>query len=102
MVSWVAAWHATDIASACRRVSAPTLVVTGEPQLDRVVPVDQTLKYLDLIHGATHRLLERTGHVGFASRSDEFASLVGPFVDAHRPTRPLETGIEADRVPVVG
>jgi len=85
MVGWVEAWRATDVTSACRRVTAPTLVVTGEPDLDRVVPVHQTLKYLDLIRGATHKQLERTGHVGFASRSQDFASLVGPFVDAHQP-----------------
>jgi pimeloyl-ACP methyl ester carboxylesterase len=99
MVNWVAAWQATDIDGACRRITAPTLVVTGEPQLDRVVPVHQTLKYLDLIPGATHRRFERTGHVGFASRSREFASLVAPFVDAHRPAR---MGADAERVPVVG
>jgi pimeloyl-ACP methyl ester carboxylesterase len=102
MVAWVEAWQATDIASACRRVTAPTLVVTGEAELDRVVPVHQTLKYLDLIGGATHKRFERTGHVGFASRSQEFASLVAPFVDAHRPARTISTDAEADRVPVIG
>ena len=34
-----------DIAADCRRVTAPTLVVTGEPALDRVVPVEGTTPY---------------------------------------------------------
>jgi hypothetical protein len=29
-----------DAVAACARITAPTLVVTGEPALDHVVPVD--------------------------------------------------------------
>ena len=35
-----------DVARDCARVAAPTLVVTGEPALDRVVPVERTREYL--------------------------------------------------------
>ncbi len=45
----VHAWSATDLVDACRRVTAPTLVVTGEPELDRVVPVDRRCEYVDAI-----------------------------------------------------
>lgn len=64
-----------------RRVAAPTLVVTGERDLDRVVPVDVTLRYLDDIPSATHVVLERTGHNGLATRPDAFAAVLGRFVD---------------------
>jgi 3-oxoadipate enol-lactonase len=64
----------------CARIAAPTLVVTGEPGLDRVVRVDGTLAYVDLIAGARHATLERTGHLGTITRPEAFASLVGEFV----------------------
>ena len=37
-----------DLVTDCSRVTAATLVVTGEPALDRVVPVDGTLAYVGL------------------------------------------------------
>ena len=61
----------------------PTLVVTGEPALDRVVPVHATLEYATLIPHAHVVTLERTGHVGFVTRPLAFADLVVPFVTAH-------------------
>src|SRR5262245_2625152 len=51
-----------DIAGDCARVVAPTLVVTGEPALDWVVPVNSTTDCLRLIPRARHVVLERTGH----------------------------------------
>ena len=83
MAEWVRAWMAVDIATDCRGVVAPTLLVTGEPRLDRVVPVAQTLEYLNLITGARHAEFRHTGHVGLVSRPAEFADLVGTFVDEH-------------------
>ena len=64
----------------CRRVTAPTLVLTGEPGLDRVVPVGGTRSYADRIRGARHGTLERTGHIGLVTRPDRFADMVGRFV----------------------
>lgn len=72
----------TDIAADCRRIEVPTLLVTGEPDLDRVVPVEQTLAYLKLICGARHAQLAGTGHLGPITRPAEFARLVREFVAA--------------------
>jgi 3-oxoadipate enol-lactonase len=80
------AWRATLISSPlvfddCARIVAPTLVVTGEPGLDRVVRVDSTLAYVQLISGARHATLDRTGHLGSITRPGAFASLVREFVE---------------------
>ena len=68
-----------DFADDCRRVQAPTLIVTGEPQLDRIVPVESTRRYVDLIRGAKYAVIERTGHLGLITRPDAFAWTVGSF-----------------------
>jgi pimeloyl-ACP methyl ester carboxylesterase len=66
-------------------IRAPTLVVTGEAALDRVVPVRATREYLPLIPHARIETMERTGHLGLITRPDLFAGLVAPFVaDAAR------------------
>lgn len=63
----------------CRRVCVPTLIVTGERDLDRVVPCDDTMKYLDLIQGSSFQLFERTGHLGTVLAPDRFAAIVSRF-----------------------
>ncbi len=68
----------------------PTLVVTGEPTLDRVVPTALTLDYLRVWPHARHVTLPRTGHLGLITRPQEFADLVTSFLEegAHdAPTR---------------
>jgi len=65
-----------DFAADARIVRAPTLVVTGEPGLDRVVPVAGTLEYLQLIPGSIGVTLERTGHIGLITRPDAFAEAI--------------------------
>jgi len=67
------------IPSDCARVSAPTLVVTGEQSLDRVVPPDGTASYVRMIRGAKHVVLERTGHQGTITRPAAFADIVHAF-----------------------
>ncbi len=62
----------------------PTLLVTGEPALDQVVPVDVTRRYLDDFAGATHVVLERTGHNGLVTRPDAFAGVLERFVNGAR------------------
>ena len=62
-------------------VHVPTLVMTGEQGLDRVVPVSRTMEYLRLWPHAQHVVLTRTGHIGLITRSDEFAKLVTSFLD---------------------
>lgn len=69
-----------DVERDCARVSAPTLVITGERALDRVVPVDGTARYARLIAGAQLVAIERTGHLGCNTRPQEFARLVHEFV----------------------
>ena len=62
-------------------VCLPTLVVTGEPELDRVVPVARTTEYLRLWPQAQHAILPQTGHLGLITRPDDFANLVTSFID---------------------
>jgi 3-oxoadipate enol-lactonase len=80
------AWRAALISSPllvedCARIVAPTLVVTGEPGLDQIVGVDGTLAYLQLIAGAQHATLGKTGHLGSITRPEAFASLVREFAE---------------------
>jgi pimeloyl-ACP methyl ester carboxylesterase len=63
-------------------VEAPTLVVTGEPGLDRIVPVASTQRYLGQLRSAEHVVLERTGHLGIVTRPDAFAATLERFVNA--------------------
>jgi pimeloyl-ACP methyl ester carboxylesterase len=65
------------------RVTAPTLVLTGERGLDRTVPVDLTERYMSVIPGAERAWLPRTGHMGTVTRADEFARVVHDFVARH-------------------
>jgi len=60
-------------------VRAATLILTGEPHLDRVVPVRATREYASLIKHARAATIERTGHLGFITRPDVFVDLVAPF-----------------------
>jgi 3-oxoadipate enol-lactonase len=69
-----------DARHLCAEVAAPTLVVTGEPALDHVVPAGGSLEYLQLIRGARHVVLERSGHLGTVTRPDAFAEIVKAFV----------------------
>ena len=70
-----------DLADDCRRITAPTLVLTGEPGLDHVVPVEGTSQYVCLIAGARRAVLEHTGHAGSTTRPDAFAAIVCEFVE---------------------
>lgn len=79
-IDWATRHQFADV----RAIAAPALVVTGEPGLDRVVPVDVTRRYLDEIPSATHVVLPRTGHNGLATRPDAFADVIGRFVDGFR------------------
>lgn len=76
-------------------VRAPALAITGEPGLDRTVPVELTRRYLDCLPSAEHVVLERTGHMGTITRPDAFASLVVDFI---RRTSPASEVAAARRV----
>ncbi|RPJ84455.1 MAG: alpha/beta hydrolase, partial [Acidobacteria bacterium] len=73
-----------DFSTDARRVTSPTLVLTGEPHLDRVVPVDGTKQYLDLIADARSVTLPGTGHLGLVTKPAEFARAISEFVNGKR------------------
>ncbi|MET0215693.1 MAG: alpha/beta hydrolase [Vicinamibacterales bacterium] len=73
----------SDFAPDCARIRVPTLVLTGEEPLDRVVPVSSTRSFCNLIRNARCRVLEGTGHLGVLTQPSKFANVVGEFVHAH-------------------
>lgn len=75
-IAWARAHRFADAHGA----GTPALILTGERDLDRVVPVDVTRRYLDDFTGATHVVLERTGHNGVVTRPDAFAGVLERFV----------------------
>jgi 3-oxoadipate enol-lactonase len=70
-----------NLSDECARIAVPTLVITGEPGLDYVVPVEGSSEYVRLIRGARAATLERTGHIGSNTRPDVFAELIRRFID---------------------
>jgi 3-oxoadipate enol-lactonase len=70
-----------DVGSECSRIRAPTLVVTGEPHLDRVVSAEASAEYLERVRGARAFVLERSGHLGSIALPDAFAGAVRTFVE---------------------
>jgi pimeloyl-ACP methyl ester carboxylesterase len=59
----------------------PTLIVTGEPALDNVVPVAATHEYLRIWPQASLATIARTGHLGLITRPAAFANVVVPFAE---------------------
>jgi pimeloyl-ACP methyl ester carboxylesterase len=72
-----------DFSADCANITVPTLVVTGEDALDRIVPAGVTRRYQALIPGAQYARMERSGHIGLITRPAQYAELVGGFVEAH-------------------
>jgi pimeloyl-ACP methyl ester carboxylesterase len=68
--------------SDCARVTCPTLIVHGDPQLDFVVNAYGTATYGELIAGARVALIEKTGHLGSITMPDRFAAIVSDFLKA--------------------
>lgn len=62
------------------RVKVPTMIVTGEESLERVVPPRVTREYLAIWPHARVETLARTGHLGLITRPREFAALITRFV----------------------
>ena len=65
----------------CASIAVPTLVITGDTELDRVVRPDDSMRYLSTIAGAQFQRLERTGHLGTISAPDRFAAIVSGFLN---------------------
>ena len=80
-IAWARAHRFADRAG---RDTSRRSLVTGEPELDRVVPVDVTRRYLNDFARAEHVVLERTGHNGLVTRPDAFAEVLERFVDGVR------------------
>ena len=72
---------AVDLLAEVRFVNVPTLVVTGEPALDRVVPVEASLQYAHMWPNTRVETLSRSGHLGLLTRPVAFAELVVPFAE---------------------
>ncbi len=70
-----------DFAKDCGRVRAPTLVVTGETELDEIVPTENADDYLACIPGSRHIVFRGTGHIGLVTQPGRFAEIVCGFVD---------------------
>lgn len=78
-IRWMLAFRFSDPSA----VRCPVLVITGEPGLDRVVPPEQTRRYVQAIAGAKHMTIPRTGHLGLLTRAATFAAAVCEFADEH-------------------
>lgn len=72
-----------DLGRELKAVRTPALVITGEPGLDRVVPVQLTRQYLTMWPHAQVATLANTGHLGSITRPGAFADLVTRFVEMH-------------------
>lgn len=72
-----------DFVQDCARIVAPTLIVTGEADFDRIIGVRATMECAQAIRGAQVRVLDRTGHLGVMTAPDRFAEIVGDFVLAN-------------------
>jgi 3-oxoadipate enol-lactonase len=67
-------------ADECAAVTAPTLIIHGDPRLDHVVDAEGTAEYGRLIRGATITMIDGTGHLGSVTRPAVFADAVRRFV----------------------
>lgn len=77
-IEWAQAHAFADL----QRIAAPTLIVTGEPELDRVVPVEVTRRLTLQIPDARHIVLDHTGHLGIITRPRRFVELVDEWMGA--------------------
>jgi pimeloyl-ACP methyl ester carboxylesterase len=65
------------------RIQVPTLILTGDGSLDRVVPVHRTGEYANICSPVERAVIPRTGHIGLITRPDVFADLVSAFARNH-------------------
>jgi pimeloyl-ACP methyl ester carboxylesterase len=70
------------LAAELAQMHAPALVITGQAELDRVVPVSLTREYLRIWPHARAATIARCGHLGPITRPEEFAELVARFADS--------------------
>jgi pimeloyl-ACP methyl ester carboxylesterase len=68
-----------DFSSAAANVTAPALVITGDPDLDSVVPVNNTLRYERLLPRVEVVHMRGTGHHGTLTQPEDFARHLDSF-----------------------
>jgi pimeloyl-ACP methyl ester carboxylesterase len=85
-VRWIERYAFSDAAA----IQVPSLIVTGDDHLDRVVAPQLTRKYLELWPHARYHRLASTGHIGAVTKAAEFARLVTTFAS--------EIGADAERI----
>jgi pimeloyl-ACP methyl ester carboxylesterase len=64
------------------QLRVPALILTGQAELDRVVPVALTRDYLRMWPHASSATMARCGHLGPITRPEQFADLIVRFADA--------------------
>ncbi len=87
MAARIALQQGLDLAADCARIAAPTLVLTGEDDLDHIVPPHFTREYQRLIPGARYEKIENTGHIGILTRPGRFTDIVSRFVNECLPSQ---------------
>ena len=75
-------------------IQVPTLVVTGEEALDRVVPTALTGEYTRIWPHARTVTLAHTGHLGLVTRPEAFAEAVVPFAEGCKGEQSPEAGLK--------
>ncbi|MFL6278726.1 MAG: alpha/beta fold hydrolase [Vicinamibacterales bacterium] len=83
MATRVALQQGQDFVPDCARITAPTLIVTGEDDLDQIVPPEVTRHYRQLIRGAQYVQMKRSGHIGLLTHPAQFAGIVSGFINAN-------------------
>lgn len=71
-----------ELRADCAKVRARALVISGAPELDRVVPAASTREFVQLFRDAEYAMMDRTGHIGLVTQPERFARIVGEFVNA--------------------
>ena len=76
--------EAVDLAQDASLVSAPTLIVTGEPGIERVVPVESTKRYLAYIPHSRYEMIDNAGHTVSLVQPERLARITSEFINANR------------------
>lgn len=70
-----------DFVADCAAITAPTLILTGEGGMDRVVPTSSTEEYTGLIATNERASLPSCGHLGLVTRPEAWAAEVVAFLE---------------------
>jgi pimeloyl-ACP methyl ester carboxylesterase len=85
------------------RLRVPALILTGQAELDRVVPVALTRDYLRMWPHASSATIARCGHLGPITRPEHFADLVARFANEGPRHEPVKgSALESPAKPSTG